>query len=50
MKRGNTFLDVNRTTGNFDVIESEQEREGTIKIFFSNVLENPIIFYEIRSA
>jgi len=49
-EKGNTFIDVNRTTGAFDIIESEQEREGSIKIFFSNVLENPIIFYEIRSA
>ncbi len=47
---GSTTLDINKTTGIYDLILSEQELTGIIKLTFLNVYDVGVIFYEFKSS
>ena len=47
---GQTIFELNKTTGIYDLINSENELTGVMKLTFLNTYDNPAIFYEFRIA
>ncbi len=46
--KGQAVMEINRHTGVYEIIESDQVLKGTLKIKFMNAMENPVIFHEFR--
>lgn len=49
-EKGVSIMDINRTTGIYELIASEDVLKGTIQLKFLNALENPAIIYELRAG
>ena len=49
-EKGNSLIEVTRNTGNYELIESQTEIRGILKIQMINAMESPVIFYEARAA
>jgi len=47
---GMTTFDINKVTGIYDLIESENEITGIIKLTFLNAFESGAVFYEFKIA
>jgi len=45
---GNSMLEINKVVGNYDLIESDHEITGIVKINFLNVYDIGMIFYGFR--
>ncbi len=48
--KGLTIMDINKNTGIYELVRSDEVLKGTIQIKFMNAHENPVILYELRSA
>ncbi|MBS1959017.1 MAG: hypothetical protein JST80_06055 [Bdellovibrionales bacterium] len=48
--KGNTVVEINRNSGVYELISSPNAIKGKIKIHFVSVIENPVVFYELRTA
>ncbi len=46
--KGQSQMEINRATGIYELISSESVMKGKIKMTFTNAVENPVIFYELR--
>jgi hypothetical protein len=46
--RGQSILEVNKHTGVYEIIRSDEMIQGTISIKFLNTLENPVVVYGLR--
>lgn len=46
--QGTSLFEIDRTTGAFDVLSSEEPVQGIIKLEFKNAAVNPICFYGLR--
>ena len=49
-KKGNTVFDLNKTIGIYDLIQSDREIVGIIKLNFINAFDNGAVFYGFRIA
>ena len=48
--KGLSVMDINKNTGIYELISSEEALKGTVQIKFLNAHENPVILYELRTA
>lgn len=48
--KGHTVVEINRNNGVYELISSATPIKGKIRIHFVSVIENPVVFYELRSA
>jgi hypothetical protein len=48
--KGHAVIEINRNSGTYEIIHSTTPVKGMIKIHFVSVIENPVVFYEMRSA
>jgi hypothetical protein len=47
---GNSMIDINKAIGNYDLIQSDHEITGIIKITFLNVYDIGVIFYGFKTS
>jgi hypothetical protein len=47
---GASIIEINKTIGNYDMIQSDHEISGIVKITFTNVYDVGVIFYGFRIA
>jgi hypothetical protein len=48
--KGSAVSEVNKASGVFELVDSDNEVKGMITIKFQNALENPVIIYSFKSA
>jgi len=48
--KGASVFELNKITGIYDLVHSDHELSGIIKLHFSNAYENGVVFYEFRAA
>jgi hypothetical protein len=48
--KGQSVLEINRNTGIYEILHSNQPIRGIVKFHFHLVIETPVIFYELRQA
>jgi hypothetical protein len=48
--RNQSIFEVNRHTGIYEIISSENTIQGTVTLRFLNTLENPVVIYGLRIA
>jgi hypothetical protein len=48
--KGHTLVEINRFQGNYELLNSNAAVKGMIKLHFVSVIENPVIFYEMRAS
>jgi hypothetical protein len=48
--KGHSSVEINRSSGIYELISSNTALKGIVKLHFVSVIENPIVFYELRSA
>ncbi|NDF14038.1 hypothetical protein EB061_01780 [bacterium] len=49
-EKGSAIAEVSKGAGIFEIIHSNVEMKGTVKIRFLNAVENPVILYGVRVA
>ena len=47
-EKGMSTMEIDRNSGIFEIIKSTDTVRGIIKFHFTSVIENPVIFYEMR--
>jgi len=48
--KGQSIVEINRNTGIYEIIQSNEPIRGIVRIHFHLVIETPVIFYELRQA
>ena len=48
--KGLAVMEINKTSGMYELIDAEMTLRGPVQINFLNAVENPLILYEFRSA
>lgn len=48
--KGHTSVEINRFQGTYELLQASAPVKGMIKLHFVSVIENPIIFYELRAS
>lgn len=48
--KGVAVMDINRASGIYELINSDEVLKGTIEMKFLNALENAVVIYELRTA
>ena len=49
-EKKNTVIEINTSTGIYEVFKSDDEMSGVFEFIFKNAFESPIIFHEIKVA
>jgi hypothetical protein len=48
--KGNTVVEINRFSGNYEIVKSDSVLRGILRFTSSQFFENAVIFYEFRSG